>query len=70
MHEIHGGLGFRHNDDLGRKLSLVGHYLVFVFGWTHSGSTGGGGVFKLRLSVTSEPFSLFHHSNNLIVSPR
>ena len=32
MHEIHDGLGVRHNDDHGRKFSLVGHCLVFVFG--------------------------------------
>ena len=38
---IHGGLDVRHNDDLDRKVSLVGHYLVFVFGWAHCGSTGG-----------------------------
>ena len=49
MHEIHGGLGVRHNDDHGRKFSLAGHCLVFVFGWAHCGSTGAG--FILALTV-------------------
>ena len=34
-------LGFRHNEDLGIKLSLLGHCLMFVFEWAHCGSTGG-----------------------------
>ena len=29
----------------------------------------GEGLFELCQSVSSKPFSLFHHSNNLIVSP-
>ena len=44
-HEIHGGLDFRHNNDLGRKSTLVGHCLVFVFGWALRGSTGGGLIY-------------------------
>ena len=47
MYEIHGGLGVRHNDDIDRKFSLVGHCQVFVFGWAHCGSNGGG--FSLAL---------------------
>ena len=42
MHGIHGGLGFGYNDDLGMKLSLVGQCLMFVYGWAHRGSAGGG----------------------------
>ena len=34
-------LGFRHNDDLGIKLSLVGQCLMFVFEWAYRGSIGG-----------------------------
>ena len=50
MREIHGGLGVGHNDDLSRKFSLVGHCLVFAFGWTHCGSTGGGFILALAVS--------------------
>ena len=67
MHEIHSGLGVRHSE-LYRKFSVAGHFLVFVFGWVHCGSTGGG--FILALTVCDfRAISLFHHSNNLIVSP-
>ena len=51
MHEIHGGLGVRHNDDLDRKISMVGHCLVFVFGWAHCDSTGGGFILALTVCV-------------------
>ena len=49
MHEFHGGLGFRHSVDLGRKFSLVGHCLLFVFGYARRGSAEGG--FILALTV-------------------
>ena len=49
MHDIHSGLGVRHNNDLDRKFPLVGHRQVFVFGWAHCGSTGKG--FILALTV-------------------
>ena len=42
MHEFHGGLGFRHKDDLGEKFSMVGHCLVFVFRWAHMAQLGEG----------------------------
>ena len=52
-HEIHGGLGFRYNDDLGRKCSLVGHCLVFVFGWAYRGSNGVGLILALTVCDVS-----------------
>ena len=66
MHEIHGGLGFRHNDDLGRKFSSVGHCSVFVLDGPTVAQQGR--VYLISdLSVSSETFSLFYHSNNWIV---
>ena len=53
-------LGFRHNNDLGMKLSVVGQCLMFVFECVLRCSTGGGG--GVCLPTSSEPFSLFYHS--------
>ena len=41
-------LGFRHNDDIGIKLSLVDQCLMFIFEWGHRGSNG---VVVLALAV-------------------
>ena len=49
-----------------QKFSLVGHCLVFVFGWAHCGSTVGGFILALTVWEFRVIF-LFHHSN-LIVS--
>ena len=49
MYEIHGGLDIIHNDNLGRKLLLVGHCLVFVFGWAHCSSIEGGFILALTI---------------------
>ena len=55
MHETHGGLCLRLNDDPDIKHSPEGQCLMFIFGST--------GVFLLLwLSVSREPFSLFYHS--------
>ena len=56
MHEHHGGLGVRQNDNLGRNFSFVGHCLVFVFGWAHCGSIMGGFVLALTVCEFSAIF--------------
>ena len=43
MHAIHDGADFRLHDEHGISLPSVGQRLMFVFSWSHCGSTRGGG---------------------------